>query len=103
MGECKKPQRESNSMRVNPNNDVSGPVGGAQVSGRGKKPTQPGSVDLAHSADLGRALESIPLARADKLAKAQVLIQDPLYPDDATLRQVAGLLADHLRPVSPSE
>jgi hypothetical protein len=90
-------------MRVNPNCDVPGPIGVPPVKGQAQAAAQPDKADLARSAELGRALENVPVARADKVAKAKTLIQDPSYPNEATLRQVADVLADHLKPQSPSE
>ena len=47
-------------------------------------------------------MEKIPLVRSDKVAMAKQLVQNPNYPDDATLRKVADVVTDHLKPEEPS-
>ena len=43
------------------------------------------------------ALKQIPTVRAEKVAQARTLLNDPSYPSDAVLRKVASVLTDHIR------
>jgi hypothetical protein len=92
-------------MRVDPNHHVPDP---SQVA-----PTKPktaaaapnaeqNATDFAASTQLTKAMEKIPLVRSDKVAMAKQLVQNPNYPDDATLRKVADVVTDHLKPEEPS-
>ena len=85
-------------MRVNPNGDVPSPIGPAPNRAK----TQPArairdKADLAHSAALSLAVANGVVADADKVANARGLIEDPSYPNAATLARVAGVLANHLQ------
>jgi len=60
-------------------------------------PTQPAPVDLAKTDALNAALKATPDVRADQVARAKTLIQDPGYPSDKVVDQVAGVLAKSIR------
>lgn len=92
-------------MRVDPSNHVPDPSNVA--SAKPKMPVatpeqEQNTTDFAASTQLTKAMEKIPLVRSDKVALAKQLVQNPNYPDDATLRKVADVVADHLKPEDPS-
>jgi hypothetical protein len=90
-------------MQVNPNDNVPGPIGVPRVKSNAPTETPRDKAVLAGSAELARSLKNVPAVRACKVAQAKALIQDPSYPNEAALRRVAGVLADHLRPHNVSE
>jgi hypothetical protein len=90
-------------MQVNPNNNVPGPIGVPRVKSNALTATPQDKTVPAGSADLARALRNVPAVRAVKVAQAKALVQDPSYPNEAALRRVADVLADHLRPRNASE
>ena len=53
---------------------------------------------LAGSKELDHALEQTPDVRADKVARARSLVQDPTYPSADVIRAVSDQLAQHLEP-----
>ena len=50
-------------------------------------------VDLTKTDALDAALKATPAVRAEQVARAKALIQDPAYPSDKVVAQVAGILA----------
>ncbi|HLP77182.1 MAG TPA: hypothetical protein VK327_09715 [Candidatus Paceibacterota bacterium] len=60
------------------------------------------TLDFAASTQLTKAMEKIPAVRADKIAMAKALVENPNYPDKATLQQVANIITDHLKPENPA-
>jgi hypothetical protein len=52
---------------------------------------------LSASENLAGALKQIPEVRAEQVARAKELVNDPSYPSDAVLGKVSGLLADHIQ------
>ena len=90
-------------MRVNPNSDIQGPIGATPMKSKGKTATPQDNVDLAGSTELARALENVPVVRADKVAKAKALVEDSSYPNETALSRVAGVLANHIRTPESSE
>jgi hypothetical protein len=89
-------------MRVDPNSGVPRPAGMAPVEAKAKAAAQPDKADLTRLAELNRALENVPEVRAEKVALARALIQDPSYPDEAALGKVADVIAGHFGP-GPAE
>jgi hypothetical protein len=88
-------------MRINPNSKVPDPLN--VPSAKPKTPAEAGqnAGDFTASTQMTKSLEKLPLVRADKVAKAKELIQDPAYPNDVTLRKVANVLTDHIKPEGP--
>jgi hypothetical protein len=62
-----------------------------------KTPPGPNQVDLAKTDALDAALKSTPSVRAEEVARAKALIQDPGYPSDKVVNQVAKVLAKGFR------
>ena len=92
-------------MRVDPSNHVPDPSNVASAKPKTPVATpeqEQNTTDFAASTQLTKAMEKIPLVRSDKVAVAKQLVQNPNYPDDATLRKVADVVADHLKPEEPS-
>jgi hypothetical protein len=54
-------------------------------------------VDLAKADALDAALQATPEVRAEQVARAKALIQDPTYPSDKVVDQVAEVLAKRIR------
>ena len=90
-------------MRVDPISNVSGPENTRSANPEPKTRTPQEQADVAESVKLLQALKEVPATRADKIAQAKALIQDPSYPNDSILRQVANVLTDHLKPGHPSK
>ncbi len=84
-------------MRIEPNNGPlrpdNLPASQLQAGGTGSPPD---AADLATFRNLAHQLETIPLARPEKVEPARVLASDPAYPSDAILDKVADLLAGNL-------
>jgi hypothetical protein len=55
------------------------------------------AADLSASTQLLEKLEKLPVTRADKIAAAKALVEQPGYPNEATLRKVANVIADNLQ------
>lgn len=92
-------------MRVDPSNHVPDPSNVAPAKPKTPAVTpeqEQNTTDFAASTQLTKAMEKIPLVRSDKVALAKQLVQNPNYPDDATLRKVADVVTDHLKPEEPS-
>ena len=90
-------------MRVNPNNAPSAPTPGRAAQAKTTGPTLGNDkLTLNRSEKLVQTLKQLPASRTEKVARARNLVQDSAYPSDAVLRQVAGVLADHLKPGDPS-
>lgn len=84
-------------MRVEPNSELSR-VGRIQTPTPPQKlPTEPAMVDLAKADALDAALQATPEVRAEQVARAKALIQDPTYPSDKVVDQVAEVLAKRIR------
>jgi hypothetical protein len=62
-----------------------------------KTATKSNTVDLARTEALNAALNATPEVRADQVARAKALIQDPGYPLAKVVDQVAGVLAKRIR------
>lgn len=92
-----------NIMRVDPSNHVPEPAKPAPAKSKASATApEQNTTDFAASTQLTKAMEKIPLVRSDKVAAAKQLVQNPNYPDDTTLRKVADVVADHLKPEEPS-
>jgi hypothetical protein len=52
---------------------------------------------LSASEELAGAFKQMPEVRAEQVARARELVNDPSYPSDALLSKVSGLLADHIQ------
>ncbi len=90
-------------MRVDPNSSVPDPLNVAPA--KAKAPASAPELeanDFAASEKLTQALKNLPDVRADKVAAAKALVQDPAYPNDATLRQVASVLTEHIKGEKPA-
>ena len=91
-------------MRIEPNSSVPDPI--KLTAAKTKAPTvapEQSSVDFAASGKLVEQLKNTPEVRADKIAAAKALVNDPNYPDEATLRSVANNLAAHIKLQSAAE
>ena len=62
-----------------------------------KTPAESNMVDLAKTDPLKVALKATPDVRADQVARAKALIQDPGYPSAKIVGQVAEVLAKRIR------
>ena len=84
-------------MRIDANNNWMG-LGGAALQQQRASEPRPATyeTDLAASKQLTQQIDKLPLVRTEKIAHAKDLLQDPSYPSDHTLAQIAGLLADRL-------
>jgi hypothetical protein len=87
---------ERQIMRVNPDNDVAFQSYASAVQSRKTvTPTAGDEVDLSGAACLEETVRNLPLVRPDKVAHAKALLEDPSYPNDATMEKVAGVLAEN--------
>ena len=83
-------------MRVDTNSELSR-VGKVRATTPPRRtPTDPNTVDLSKTDALDAALKSTPDVRAELVARAKLLIQDPGYPSDKVVNQVAGVLAKRI-------
>lgn len=89
-------------MRIDPNSKLQGPTKTAATDTK-QKASKTDRTSFAASDRLTRQLEVTAKVRADQVARAKALIANPAYPDDAKLRQVGKLLADHLVPPASSD
>jgi hypothetical protein len=62
-----------------------------------KTPTTPDMVDLGKTDALNATLKAAPDVRAEQVARAKVLIQDPGYPSAEVVDRVAKVLARNIR------
>jgi hypothetical protein len=85
-------------MRIEANQHLPGTKEVAAAANQSKPAAQTDEAQFAASEQLTRKLTETPEVRAEAVARAKALIANPAYPDDATVRQVAQLLADHLVP-----
>lgn len=85
-------------MRVTGNSEPSGAAEAqaAKVQVRKARPSKE-TLALSASEELAGALKQIPEVRAEQVARAKELVNDPSYPSDAVLGKVSGLLADHIQ------
>jgi hypothetical protein len=93
------PQLTTRIMRIDANRQPPGPDG--LPPARRSTPTpssSPPAENLEASKQLTRALETLPLLRPERVARARERVLDPAYPSDVALGQVAGLLAEKLQP-----
>ena len=91
-------------MRIQPNREASGTA--PLASQRTKSPQAPtigqDKLALNNSHQLESALRRSPDLRADKIAQAKSLVQDPAYPSADVIREVSKRLADSLHEAAPS-
>jgi hypothetical protein len=86
-------------MRVDSNSHVPDPLKVAPLKSRTPEVLpEKHAADFTASAQLTEALEKIPMVRADKIEMAKALVANPDYPNEATLRKVANILVDNIRP-----
>lgn len=83
-------------MRVNPHGETAGPIRPTPLRSKGAPEEPRDAVDFTGPVALARVRENVPTMRADKVAKAKALVAGPAYPNETTLRRVAGVLADHI-------
>ena len=67
-------------------------VAGAEVKAKAVGNDQP-QVSFSESESLERSLKGVPDVRADHVARAQALVEDPAYPPRETIRRISNLLA----------
>ena len=84
-------------MRVNAKNEVARTEGNPSAKAPRKAAAGTDKVDLKSTDNLHAALNATPEIRADKVAKAKQLVQDPNYPSAKVLSQVAKTLAQKIR------
>lgn len=91
-------------MRVDPNSHVPDPLNVSAAKAKEAPVSAPkeDNTRFTASARLTEVLENLPDTRADKIAAAKALVQNPSYPDESTLRKVANVLTDHLHPNNPA-
>lgn len=94
-------------MRVEPNDNTPNawpinPAKAREVSVPASAP-EANIIDFGGSAQLLEKLEKTDETRADKIAAARALVQDPNYPNETTLRKVADVIADGLASERRSE
>jgi len=92
-------------MEIKPINNLQAPKEIQEVSQQVKAQAPPkleslkgDTADFAATNNLVQKTKETAEVRADKVARARMLIQDPTYPDNVTIDQIAKLLADHLTP-----
>ena len=84
-------------MRIESNREVASATNLQAATPPRKTPTEPQQVDLAKAGALDAALKATPDVRAEQVAKAKALIQDPGYPSAKVVDHVAGVLAKRIR------
>jgi hypothetical protein len=84
-------------MRIEPNSELSRVAKLQAPTAPRKTPTEPNQVDLAKTDALNAALKATPEVRAEQVARAKALIQDPGYPSNKVVDQVAEVLARRVR------
>jgi hypothetical protein len=84
-------------MRIEGNSKLPGAAGILASAAPRKTPTGRRQVDLTKADALDAALKATPDARAEQVAKAKALIQDPGYPSAKVVDQVAEILAKRIR------
>ena len=84
-------------MRIEANSELSSAKSSQATTLPRKMPTERKQVDLAKAAALDAALKATPDVRAEQVAKAKALIQDPGYPSAKVVDQVAEVLAKRIR------
>ena len=84
-------------MRIDTNSEISRAARIQAPTPSRKTPTEPNKVDLAKTDALDAALKATPDVRADQVARAKALIQDPGYPSAKAVAQVAEILASRIR------
>ncbi len=91
-------------MRIDANSEPSR-VPGVQPTRTKPQESGPGddTLALSDSTKLISVLKQIPEVRAEKVAQARNLIQDPSYPSEAVLRKISSILADNIGPRSSPE
>lgn len=85
-------------MRINPNFDRT-MVTGTQAS-QAAAPKSPVVADAGLPSGpqkLLQAVKELPLVRADRVARARELVNDPAYPSDAVLGKVSDVLAANIK------
>ena len=90
-------------MRVNPNSDVPIPANVSPAKSKPQVTSTHEQADLDSSGKLEKALKNVPAVRAEKIAQAKALLGNAAYPTETTLQNVAGILANYLKPGSPAE
>lgn len=91
----REPQR-TEFMRVEPNGNLP-EAQHVTSTPAAKKPAakvESEAADLTASTQLMEKLEKLPMTRSDKIAAAKALVEQPDYPNEATLRKVAAVIAD---------
>jgi hypothetical protein len=84
-------------MEVNTNFSTGGVGGIYPQKSPATAPTPAAAPDaFANSTALDEALQNLPAARPDAVARARDLIADPGYPSSGTLSQISSLLAGAL-------
>ena len=83
-------------MRIEGNSELPSAASVQASTAPRKTPTEPKQVDLAKTDAVDAALKATPDVRAEQVAKAKALIQDPGYPSAKVVDQVAEILAKHI-------
>jgi hypothetical protein len=84
-------------MRVDTNNELARAARSQASTPPRKTSSEPNQPDLARTDALEAALKATPVARAEQVARAKALIQDPGYPSAKVVDRVAGVLASRIR------
>ena len=84
-------------MRIEANRELSSAASVRASTASRKTPPESKQVDLGKADALDAAFEATPEVRAEQVAKAKALIQDPGYPSARVVDQMAEILAKHLR------
>ena len=80
-------------MRIDANSELSRAARIQAPTPPRKVPSEPNKLDLTKTDSLDAALKAAPDVRAEQVARAKALIQDPGYPSTKVVSQVAGVLA----------
>ena len=83
-------------MRIKANSELPSAASIEASTPPRKTPAEPKQVELAKADALDAALEATPEVRAEQVAKAKALIQDPGYPSAKVVDQVAEVLAKRI-------
>ncbi len=83
-------------MRIEPTNNTPQPQQIESVKPKASAPAaapEQSTVDFAASSQLLEKLQQLPDVRADKIAAAKALVNDPNYPSPAVLEKVADAIS----------
>jgi hypothetical protein len=90
-------------MRIDSNSNLQGPKELGPTGSQPKPVAKTDQADFVASEQLVCNLDATVEVRADAVARARALIENPDYPDDATVRAVSKVIAEHLKPSAETQ